>query len=40
MIVMISLIGGRIIPSFTRNWMVKQGIPSSSRRSLRRSTCS
>jgi uncharacterized protein involved in response to NO len=22
---MISLIGGRIIPSFTRNWMVKQG---------------
>lgn len=25
-IVMISLIGGRIIPSFTRNWMVKRGI--------------
>jgi uncharacterized protein involved in response to NO len=25
-IVMISLIGGRIVPSFTRNWMVKQGI--------------
>jgi uncharacterized protein involved in response to NO len=24
-ILMISLIGGRIIPSFTRNWMVKQG---------------
>ena len=24
-IVMISLIGGRIIPSFTRNWMVKKG---------------
>ncbi|MDT7527779.1 NnrS family protein [Sphingopyxis sp. SE2] len=24
--VMISLIGGRIIPSFTRNWMVKQGL--------------
>ena len=24
-IVMISVIGGRIIPSFTRNWMVKQG---------------
>jgi uncharacterized protein involved in response to NO len=23
---MISLIGGRIIPSFTRNWLVKQGI--------------
>ena len=23
---MISMIGGRIIPSFTRNWMVKQGI--------------
>ncbi|HWJ38585.1 MAG TPA: NnrS family protein [Sphingomicrobium sp.] len=23
--IMISLIGGRIIPSFTRNWMVKQG---------------
>lgn len=27
-IVMISLIGGRIIPSFTRNWMVKRGIKS------------
>lgn len=26
MVVMISLIGGRIIPSFTRNWMTKQGI--------------
>ena len=25
-IVMISVIGGRIIPSFTRNWMVKQGL--------------
>jgi len=25
-VMMISLIGGRIIPSFTRNWMVKQGI--------------
>jgi uncharacterized protein involved in response to NO len=25
-IVMISLIGGRIIPSFTRNWLVKQGV--------------
>lgn len=25
-IVMISLIGGRIIPSFTRNWLVKQGM--------------
>ena len=25
-VLMISLIGGRIIPSFTRNWMVKQGI--------------
>jgi uncharacterized protein involved in response to NO len=25
-IVLISLIGGRIIPSFTRNWMAKQGI--------------
>lgn len=24
-VVMISVIGGRIIPSFTRNWMVKQG---------------
>jgi uncharacterized protein involved in response to NO len=26
-IVMISLIGGRIIPSFTRNWIVKQQLP-------------
>ena len=26
MIIMISVIGGRIIPSFTRNWMVKQKI--------------
>lgn len=26
MVVMISLIGGRIIPSFTRNWMVKTGV--------------
>lgn len=26
-IIMISLIGGRIIPSFTRNWMVKKGLP-------------
>ena len=26
MVVMISMIGGRIIPSFTRNWMVKKGI--------------
>ena len=25
-IIMISVIGGRIIPSFTRNWMVKRGI--------------
>jgi uncharacterized protein involved in response to NO len=25
-VMMISLIGGRITPSFTRNWMVKQGI--------------
>jgi uncharacterized protein involved in response to NO len=25
-IIMISVIGGRIIPSFTRNWMAKQGI--------------
>lgn len=25
-VILISLIGGRIIPSFTRNWMVKQGI--------------
>ena len=25
-VMMISLIGGRIVPSFTRNWMVKQGI--------------
>ena len=25
-VLMISLIGGRIIPSFTRNWMMKQGI--------------
>jgi uncharacterized protein involved in response to NO len=25
-VMMISLIGGRIIPSFTRNWMVKQGL--------------
>lgn len=25
-ILMISLIGGRIVPSFTRNWMAKQGI--------------
>src|SRR5689334_23034125 len=25
-ITMISIIGGRIIPSFTRNWMVKRGI--------------
>lgn len=25
-VLMISLIGGRIIPSFTRNWMTKQGI--------------
>jgi uncharacterized protein involved in response to NO len=25
-VIMISLIGGRIIPSFTRNWMAKQGI--------------
>ena len=24
-IVMISLIGGRVVPSFTRNWLVKQG---------------
>lgn len=25
-IIMISMIGGRIIPSFTRNWLVKQGV--------------
>ena len=25
-VLMISLIGGRIVPSFTRNWMAKQGI--------------
>lgn len=25
-VVMISLIGGRIIPTFTRNWMTKQGV--------------
>lgn len=25
-VLMISLIGGRIVPSFTRNWMTKQGI--------------
>jgi uncharacterized protein involved in response to NO len=25
-ILMISLIGGRIVPSFTRNWLVKQGV--------------
>jgi uncharacterized protein involved in response to NO len=27
-IIMISIIGGRIIPSFTRNWLVKRGIKS------------
>ena len=27
-IVMISLIGGRVVPSFTRNWLVKQGAKS------------
>ena len=27
-IVMISLIGGRVVPSFTRNWLVKQGATS------------
>ena len=27
-VLLISLIGGRIIPSFTRNWMVKQGLTS------------
>lgn len=26
LIIMISMIGGRIIPSFTRNWMMKRGI--------------
>ena len=26
MVVLISLIGGRIIPSFTRNWMAKRGV--------------
>ena len=26
MVVMISLIGGRIVPSFTRNWLVKQSV--------------
>ena len=25
-VILISLIGGRIIPSFTRNWMVKRGV--------------
>ncbi len=25
-VILISLIGGRIIPSFTRNWLVKQGV--------------
>ena len=27
-IIMISVVGGRIIPSFTRNWMVKRGVKS------------
>ena len=27
-VVMISLIGGRVVPSFTRNWLVKQGAQS------------
>jgi uncharacterized protein involved in response to NO len=27
-VIMISVIGGRIIPSFTRNWMAKQGLKS------------
>jgi uncharacterized protein involved in response to NO len=27
LVLLISLVGGRIIPSFTRNWMVKRGIP-------------
>ncbi|MBS0479851.1 MAG: NnrS family protein, partial [Proteobacteria bacterium] len=26
LMIMISVIGGRIVPSFTRNWMVKQGL--------------
>ena len=26
MVMMISVVGGRIIPTFTRNWMIKQGI--------------
>jgi len=26
MVIMISIIGGRIIPSFTRNWLVKRGV--------------
>lgn len=26
LILMISIVGGRIIPSFTRNWLVKQGV--------------
>lgn len=26
LVIMMSLIGGRIIPSFTRNWMVKRGV--------------
>ena len=26
MIVMISLVGGRIVPSFTRNWLAKRGV--------------
>lgn len=27
LLVMISFIGGRIVPSFTRNWLMKQGVP-------------
>ena len=27
-ILMISLVGGRIVPSFTRNWLMKQGAQS------------
>ena len=35
LVVMISMIGGRIIPSFTRNWMVKKEHQARSRRSRR-----
>ena len=38
-IIMISMIGGRIIPSFTRNWMAKRRDVACSRSSRRASTC-